>query len=104
MPQEIIEKTDELMKAIDNSSLFKNLEQSKKRLLEEELLLSKINKLKTISNKYSNEYITLKKEILEDPIYREYKALENEVYFLTLEINKRLNQLTKKKVCTSESN
>ncbi len=47
----------------------------------------------------SKEYVNLKKEILDNQYVKEYKALENELYFTVLDINKELNSLTGKRKC-----
>ena len=66
-------------------------------------LLDKINKLKDL-DKYSSEYIELKKELFLDNDFTCFKEKEAEIDYLILEINSKLKELTNKGMCNHESN
>lgn len=98
MIEKIEEQLDDLINILDtNPNIIKEIE-LKNKLLSNNDLLNKIEKLKTLDI-YSNEYKELKKEIFNNKDFVEYKHLENEINLMILEINKRLNKLTDKKEC-----
>ena len=105
MDLELINKIDDLITIFDTSEEIKKLKELKEKIYTGKELKQKLehfNKIK--DNSYSNEYITLKKEILNIPEIKEYKTIENELLLLTLYINQKLNTLTKKKGCNHENN
>ncbi len=99
MNDELIKKLDEFVLCLDNSSLFKGLAKHKKQLLSDKVLCDNIAKLKKMDNIHSSEYLTLKTEIINNPHYIDYKKSEDNVYFLVLDINKKLNNLLDKRSC-----
>lgn len=92
---EIQEKLDDVIKEINKDSRIIELKKLKKKLLSNDDLMSLI---KEIQKNPDLLYIK-KKEIYSNLDYLKYQTLENEIYFLTLEINKRLNKLTDSKGC-----
>ncbi len=97
MNSEIIDKLDEIISLLESNKDIKRFVKLKDILLKDDEMLKKIEKVQT--SDYSNEYIEVKREILESETLKEYKELEREIYFLVQEINKRLNSLTKEKKC-----
>lgn len=97
MSIEILEKLDILKSTIDNSSLMLELEDIKSKIFSDKNLLNKIEEYKVTRNS------KIRDEIYQDENYKKFKSLENEVYFLTLQINQKLNTLTEGKVCQSEN-
>lgn len=94
MNREIIDKLDEITALIDESNLFKEYKRVEKIIEQDTSLLSKINLLKN-ENCYSEKYVNLKKEILNDNNFSYYKKLEKELYFLVQNINIKLKELVK---------
>ena len=90
---EIIEKLDEIEIAIEKSQLFQKLEKAKIACLNDKDLLNQKKQLDSIENIYSKIYQDLKIKYLSNSKVKEYIELENQVYILTLEINKRLKTL-----------
>lgn len=104
MQEKLNIKLTELEHIIKNSSTYKETKDLREKLLKKVDLLNEINNLKNNENIYSNSYKDKKKKLYEDEDYKRYQQLENELYLLTLEINKKLNTLTKKGSCNHENN
>lgn len=86
---------DQLLNIISDDERISELKKLKKNLLNDDELLRKINIVQNSSSitKFQKE------ELYKNDNYRQYQHLENEIYFLTLEMNKILNRLVDKKVC-----
>ena len=93
----IIEKTKDLIKVLDESSLIHNLDYYKERVLLNKPLLELINKYKRASDNY--EKISLKQEIYKDNNYTEYMKYYNELFFYILKINKKFREYTSSREC-----
>lgn len=93
------EKIDSLLAAIRSDSRILELNEIKKQLLNDTDLLNKIESINNNENSYSTDNLKLKQQLYQNPLYTRYQHLENEVYFLTLEMNKIINRLTDKKGC-----
>ena len=105
MDIELINKIDELIDIFNNSDEIKRIKTLKENIYKNEKLKEKIERFNKVKeNPYSSEYISLKREILEDEEVKEFKLLENELLLLTLSINQKLNTLTKNKRCNNENN
>lgn len=96
-------KIDELLKILDEDSRIIKLKKVKEKLLKNEELLTKIQKLQQLDI-YSNEYKELKKELFENKDFVEFKHLENEINLLIMEINQKLKPLTNERGCNYENN
>ena len=75
------------------------MKELKERIYNDKILEKKLKEFRELENKYSKEYVELKRDILDNSLVREYQQLENELYFTVLEINKRLNSLIDRKKC-----
>jgi len=95
MNSDVICKLDELISLLDNSEDVKRMVYLKEKLMNNKLLLDKISLVKDESNHYSNEYISLKNEIISSDDYKEYKSIENDLYYLVQDINAKLKTLLK---------
>ena len=96
----LIKKLDEVINIFENSYTIKRLEDLKKQIYQEQDIRIKINRFNQIKdNIYSQELVTIRQELLENKLIKEYKQLENELFLLTLNINKKLNSLIDKKGC-----
>ena len=105
MDLDLIKKVDELLSIFEKSSEIQRLEKLKKDIYQNPEIKEKINRFNVIKdNIYSNEYISLKKEILNIEIIKEYKKIENNLLLLTFAINQKLNSLTNNKRCNNENN
>ena len=91
---------DNLINLIKNDSRIIELKKLRVELFNDKTLLDKINKIQNTDNIYDSEIIKLKKELFDNKLYSRYVSLENELYFLTLEINQILNRLTDRKGCS----
>ena len=95
---ETIKKLDEIIDSIKKDKDYIEFKRLEKLVLSNKELLNKINKLKSI-DKYDNNYLELKKEILSNNEYKEYKRLENEFYLFIKEMNNKLNSLKEMSCC-----
>ena len=93
----IIEKTNNLINALENSELIDKLDYYKKRVLLNKDLLVLINKYNNSNNDY--EKLSLKKEIYKDNNYTEYMKYYNELFLYILKINRMFKKYTSLKGC-----
>ena len=100
MTFEINEKLDEVVDTIRNNEKVKRMKKLKNQMYSDKELSRNLEDFRKIQlNSYSSEYVEKKKKILENEYVKEYKVLENELYFTVLEINKRLNTLLDREKC-----
>ena len=99
MAEEINSKLNDLIDSIDNNLKTVKMKELKERIYNDKILEKKLKEFRELENKYSKEYVELKRDILDNSLVREYQQLENELYFTVLEINKRLNSLIDRKKC-----
>lgn len=88
---EIINKLDEITSLIENDKENIRLNELKNMILNDNKLRLKIDKLKQI-DEYGKEYLKIKKEILNNDVYKEYVDKEISLNYLIREINKKLNE------------
>ena len=103
MNELLFKKLDELCRVMDNDDQVKELLEIKKQIYQDDNLKEQLEKYKNSSNKYDASLVTLKSNIINNPLIKRYRELENELYFMILEINKKLNSIVDKKGCSSES-
>ena len=94
MNNEILEKIDEIMEALEQDTDIKKMKELRHHILANSHLMNKIEKVKRMSS-YSDEYVKLKKEIMENEDFKEYKRIEKKLNQIVNIINKRLNDLVK---------
>lgn len=100
MNEKILSHLDKIEELLDQSQLMNQLTKTRKLIFQDQKLLDQIEQYK----KSSDQDFHLKKQIYENELYRTYQSLENELFYLILSINERLNQLTEGKRCQHESN
>ncbi len=102
MKEKIECKLEELLELLKKDTKIVSFQEKREALLENQNFLKKMKQLQNLDI-YSSEYQKLKKELLENPVFKEYKELETEITFFILEINQRLKSLTKRgeRVCES---
>lgn len=92
--EELLKKIEQLKKEISKD----------KRVIEIKKLNEKLNQEKSIIDLIEKYNITkdenIKKKILENQLFREYKQAETELNILILEINKELKTITNKGKCS----
>ena len=91
MDNELLDKLDDVIKAFENSKEIKRYLFLKDKLLKDDDLIKKINLIK--NEKYGNNYIRYKEEVLSNEYYKEYIELEKRLYFLLQNINKKLSTM-----------
>ena len=88
----IMEKTFELIDAMDESEMIKELEKYKRQVLENK----EIQELLKVGNNTSIEYeqLEIKKKLYNYSEYREYMKYYDELMFLVMEINSYFKKIT----------
>ena len=105
MDLELIKKLDELITIFENSEEIKKLQKLKKEIYDNNQLKEKMEKFNKVrDNIYDEEYLKLKKEILNIDMVKEYKKIENDLYLLTLAINRELKSLISSRDDCNENN
>lgn len=85
--EELYELVENLKSYLDNLDDIKNIKDINKNLSKDKDLLNKIELYR------NNKDINLKKEILSNKDFKEYKRLESNINLLILEINSKLKEL-----------
>ena len=88
--EELLEEIDDLKKALDETSVIKELKEYNKKIQNEKDLLEKINKYQLTMNE------RIKEEIINNILFREYKKKETNVNLLIMDINQRLKKINPK--------
>ena len=87
MNESLYEKIDyhltKIIQLLDQSDELKQMEQWKEKIENEELE----------KNPYDPAYQKLRKELFEEEKIKNYKKLENDLYYFTLELSKELKEL-----------
>lgn len=91
--EELIEKVDNLKKALDNTSQVKEIVEINKLIDKDKDLLELIKEYNISHDE------KIKERIMNNKLFQEYKDKEIELNILVLEINKRLKELTNKGMC-----
>lgn len=104
MNELLLEKLDVFYKEINDCDEIKEILKLKEDIYNDSNLKYLLQKYKEYPNKYDKEFIELKRQIINNNLIKRFHNLENELYFITLEINKRLNNLVGKKECNNENN
>ena len=92
---EIIEKTYKLIDTLDNSEVIKKLTKYKKILIQDEEVLSLVNKINQETN--SEIKIELRKKLYNNNNYKNYIEAYNELNYIVLKINKKFSEYTNTK-------
>lgn len=95
---DIMNKTYELIMAMEESDLFKEMDMYKKRIMNNGELKDLIDK----GNKEEDEYVLLdmKKNLYKYEEYREYMRLYSEIMYIVMDINKRYRDLFNERKCS----
>ncbi len=96
--EELNHKLTELETIFKNSSLFKELENEKQKIMKNDKLLSIKKQLDEIVNIYDPNYQKLKKDYLLDKDVQKYIKLENKIFLLVCKINQKLKTLVKNNI------
>lgn len=91
--EKIYEKLDKLKKTLDTTECIKKIKQLNQEVLNDKKLISLIEKYNYTQDE------NIKKEIVNNELFRKYKHQETELNLLILEINQELKKITKKDKC-----
>lgn len=92
--EEVMQQVDVIKERLDRSLLMHELKEARQKIEKDEHLKQLIDSFH--QNPYQE---SLKEEIYQNTNFMAYQHLENELYFLILEINQRLKTLTEEKSC-----
>lgn len=93
---EIILKTYELIDALENSEMIQDLVESKKKILEDQILVKEIEEMKILSD---NELIIRRKKLFQNDDYKKYMKCYNELNFFVRDFNVRMRSILGQKRC-----
>lgn len=91
---ELMELVDNLKKELDMTKEVQDIKDYNKKISKDKDLLSKIKKYNDTKDE------SLKKEILSNKLFNEYKEKEIDFNVLILKINKELKRISTKKGCS----
>lgn len=94
----LLEKLDEMFNELDNCREIEQLLDLKEKIYNDEKLSTLLKKYRELE-RYDSNVVNIKKEIISNPLIEQYRKLENKLYFIVLESNKKLNTLIDKKGC-----
>ena len=97
---EIMEKTFELIDALEESDLIKELDKYKRRISSNESLSKLIKEGNTTSDKYI--LLDIKRRLYKDSDYKNYMDSYNKLMYIVMDINSRYNKLLGKGCCKWE--
>lgn len=94
---DIMMKTYELIDALDNSQLFKNLDFLKEKIKVNETIKNLIDK----GNSNTDEYmlLSIKQELYKYDEYKEYMKIYNEIMYIVMNINNNYKKLFLERMC-----
>ena len=102
MDNNVSNKLFELVDSIKQNEKILRMKQLKSLIEKDEVLKKDLDRFhKIVDNPYDTEYVELKRKILDNSLVKEYKNLENELYFIVLDLNNKLNKLIDKRKCSS---
>ena len=91
---ELMELVDNLKKELDMTKEVQDIKDYNKKISKDKDLLSKIKKYNDTKDE------SLKREILSNKLFNEYKEKETDFNILILKINKELKRISTKKGCS----
>ena len=94
----VIEKTKELINALDSSDLISNLDYYKNRVINDKNILELVSKYNNSNDDY--EKISLKKEIYKNNDYVNYMKYYNELFMYVIKINNMYKKFTNSRGCS----
>lgn len=86
--------TEKFIDYLDSSEIVNDFIFYKEKLLDDNIILAKINK-------YQNNLddLELKKEIFSDENYANYMKHYNKLFYMVMDINKRISNITESRGC-----
>ena len=91
-------KTYELIDALETSELFKELAIYKEKIMNNKILRELIDKANNENDKY--KLLSLKQELYKYDEYKEYNRIYNEIMYIVMDINSRFKSLFSERKCS----
>ena len=95
---DIMNKTYELIDALETSELFKELAIYKEKIMNNKILRELIDKANNENDKY--KLLSLKQELYKYDEYKEYNRIYNEIMYIVMDINSRFKSLFSERKCS----
>ncbi len=95
---ELIDKVYEIIDLFEKSTEIQKFKQIKEKIEEDKELKELLHEIRK-ENISSDHLIDLKRKIITMPIVKKYKQMENELYFLSLNMNQKFKEIHGKKSC-----
>lgn len=92
--EELIVRIDNLINEIDNTSLVKDIKILNKKIKDDKKLQELLNEYHVSKNE------SIKEEILENDLFREYKSKETDLNILIMSINQKLKTINNERRCS----
>lgn len=96
---ELINKVYEIIDLFNESKEVNEFLNLKEEIKKEPEIKTLLKQIKENDNIYTKEYIELKRRLLTNEKVKQYKKIENDLYFLSLDMNKKLKKINEKKSC-----
>ena len=90
----LLDKLDTVINDFNNSEEVKEFTILKDKVLNNDRVKELLDRLNNLDNN-SKEYKDIKKELFEIDDYKNYKHLENELYYFSLEASEKLSSLAR---------
>ena len=94
---EIMDKTYELIDALDESELIRDIGIYRDKILEDNKLCELIKRGNTEDDEYI--YLDIKRKLYKNEKYKNYMDKYNELMYLVMDINSRFNEILGKGSC-----
>lgn len=96
---ELINKVYEIIDLLKESKEIEEFLKLKESIKADVEIKALLKDIKENENIYTKEYTELKRKLLTNEKVKKYKKIENDFYFLSLDMNKVLNKINEKKSC-----
>jgi len=94
---ELMDKIDKFLKELDSSKMVLDIKDIQEKIKKDKELSSLLEEYKS----YPKE--SLKEEILEHPLFQEYKIKETELNLFIMDMNQRLKKISNSGKCEHEN-
>ena len=103
MNELLLEKLEELTASLEKTPEVLEMLELKNKIYKDNKLSNLLNEYQSLDH-YDSKILSIKEEIISNPLISRYRELENKLYFTVLESNKILNTLVSKRGCKNENN
>lgn len=91
--EKVEQKVEEIIALLDSSEEIKRLVVLKEQIKKDAIIEQEREQLLKEENPYEKETIERRVQFYSNPLVEEYKKLENDLFFFTMEMSQRLKKL-----------